>query len=339
MSQKKKVRLSDIAQKLNVSTVTVSKALSNKEGVGDELREQIKELADKMGYKIKQTVSEFENSTKNIGILIPSKFFSYNSSFYWNVFNQLSKELLNRNYYSIMELLSDENERQLILPRMLNDKKVDGIIILGQTSNEYLDALNASFKNFILMDFYSSSTQTQYDSVSNDDFYCSYRLTNYVLSQGHKKLKFVGTFNATSSIRDRFMGFQKALFENNISSELKDIIDDRDEKGMNIQIKLPSKEEMPTAFICNNDETAARLISQLEEKGYKIPDDISVTGFDNYISQHKPSVGLTTVYIHPEDTANTAADLIIQKITGKNYIKGRHIVSGELIIRDSVKSL
>ena len=106
-----------------------------------------------------------------------------------------------------------------------------------------------------------------------------------------------------------------------------------------LHIKLPPAKNMPTAFICNCDETAANLINTLEEKGYKVPEDISVTGFDNYLPQKKSSIELTTVYIRPEDSTKIAAELIIKKITGQPYIKGRHLVSGSLIIRNSVKQL
>ena len=182
MERKKKVRLSDIAEKLNVSTVTVSKALSDKEGVGEELRKQIKELAAQMGYKIKKNSGAGnKNITGNIGILIPSRFFSQNLSFYWYLFNHLSTELLHRNYYSIMELLTDDDEESLILPRILNDKKVDGISILGQISNKYIETISSQYSNFILLDFYTNDMNI--DCVSNDDFYCSYILTSYVISQ------------------------------------------------------------------------------------------------------------------------------------------------------------
>ena len=92
MDQKKKVRLSNIADRLNISTVTVSKALANKDGVGDDLRKQIKALAEEMGYKTKNTAGVSENGklTGNIGILIPSRFFSKDYSFYWYLFNHLS---------------------------------------------------------------------------------------------------------------------------------------------------------------------------------------------------------------------------------------------------------
>ena len=343
MAQKKKVRLSDIADQLNISTVTVSKALADKEGVGEELREKIKEVAGQLGYRIKNT-STIKNTanisgTGNIGILIPSRFFSPNVSYYWHIFNTVSSELLSRNYYTIMELLSNEDEAALEIPRIIKDKKVDGLIILGQTDVNYIRALTKAFSKFILLDFYT--TQIQTDSVSNDDYHCSYLMTNYVISQGHTKLRFVGNFGATTSISDRYMGFQKAMLEHGLVTKVSDIINDRDENGVFLKdkIHLPSAKDMPTAFICNCDETAAFVISELEKRGIHVPQDVSVTGFDNYLPQKNSPVELTTVYIKPEDTAKTAADLILGKISDAQYIKGRHLVSGSLVIRNSVESL
>ena len=334
MEKRAKVRLSDIAERLDISTVTVSKALANKDGVGDELRQRIKELAEEMGYRVKKGGDNGKAITGNIGILIPSRFFAPSSSFYWYLFNSLSTELLNRSYYSIMELLSAEDEKNLVLPRMLKDNKVDGFIVLGQVSDEYLNFINTSYENFILVDFYTSMNNL--DGVSDDNFYCSYLLTSYVISQGHKKLRFVGNFESTSSIRDRFMGFAKALMENGMNVNKADIINDRDENGYSIPLEIPS--ELPGAFICNCDETAAVMIQTLMEKGYKVPEDVSVTGFDNFLAANKTPVPLTTVSIRAEDTASVAADLIIKKVTGQPYVKGRHLVSGSLVIRDSVKA-
>ena len=321
MEQQKEVRLIDIAKRLGISTVTVSKALSNKEGVGDDLRIKIKQLAEEMGYKVKSTnLPNTKNGTLtgNIGILIPNKFFSQGMSFYWYVFNNVSTELLKKNYYSVLELLSDEDEKNLTLPRMIQDSKVDGLIILGQISPEYIESLNSRYENFILLDFYN---QSNYDCVANDDYYCSYLLTNYVISQGHKKLRFVGNINATSSICDRFMGFQKAMIENNLCSDFSQAISDRNEQGKTIPIELPL------------------VIEKLNEKGFNVPEDISVTGFDNFSTNNSLKVPLTTVWINPEDTAKTATDLLIKKLNGEPYIKGRHIVGGPVIIRDSVKKI
>lgn len=338
MPKKKEVRLSDIAKKLNISTVTVSKALSNKDGVGEDLRKEIKMMAMEMGYRQKKTpATHNENSTGNIGIIIPARFFSPNYSFYWHIFNQLSKTLLEKDYYSIMELISDQDEAELKIPRVISDGKVDGIIFLGQMNAQFIANVNKHYKNFVLLDFYINNSE--YDCVINDDFYNSYMMTSYVINCGHKNIRFVGNFNATTSISDRYMGFQKAMYENGFDSKLSKILPDRDENGMQTTIPLPHKNEMPTAFICNSDLTAANLIHQLENEGYRIPEDISVTGYDNFISENEKIVPLTTVFINPEDTAETTADLLIKKISGEKYIPGRHLVSGCIIKRESVKNL
>ena len=142
------------------------------------------------------------------------------------------------------------------------------------------------------------------DSVSNDDYYFSYKITNYVISQGHKKLRFVGNFEATTSICDRYMGFQKAMLENSLQTTIGEIIPDRDENGKRIEIPLP--EDMPTAFICNCDETAELLINQLEEKGIKVymPDlklctdnsaMIASAGYYNFINGERSKLDLNAI--------------------------------------------
>ena len=337
MKQKKEVRLSDIAKKLGISTVTVSKALSDKEGVGEDLRQQIKALAQEMGYRPVKSNSGLKNGiTGNIGIVIPSRFFSPNFSFYWYLFNHLSTALLKQNFFSMMELLSAEDEKNCILPRLITENKVDGIIFLGQTSTDFIEKVNYSYSNFILMDFYTPDPD--FDCVVNDDFFNSYLITSYLINRGHKNMRFVGSFDATTSIRDRFMGFQKAMYEKGLSANLEDIISDRDENGLLIQMELPSKKDFPTAFVCNSDLTASKLIGQLEENGIKVPDDVSVTGYDNFLSEQEKTIPLTTIGVEPENICTMAAELIINKVTGKPYIKGRHLATGKIIVRESVLS-
>ena len=336
MAQKKEVRLSDIAKKLNISTVTVSKALAGKDGVGEELREQIKALALEMGYKFKSTATTANGTTGNIGIVIPARFFSPDASFYWYIFNHLSKALLEKGWYSIMELISDEDEYALNPPRLITDRKTDGIIFLGQLAEAYIKKIADTYSNFILMDYYTADPQI--DCIVNDDFYNSYLITKYLISMGHKKIQYVGKFNATTSIQDRYMGFEKAMYESGLPCSFDKIIDDRISPAELIKIKLPPKSQMPTAFVCNCDMIAARLIQQLNESGYKVPEDVSVTGYDNFLSEEEKTVPLTTVGVEAENLCSMAAELIINKITGKTYIKGRHLATGKIIIRDSVKS-
>ena len=232
MADSHRVRLSDIAKKMNVSIVTVSKALADKDGVSDELRREIKELAAAMGYRKKSHLGLRcgEHATGNIGIIIPEHFFERSTSFYWTLYNALSRELLANGFYAIMEQLSDKDESDLIMPRVVQDKKVDGIILLGQTSSSYAHYFTRRHKHFIFLDFYTGEEDT--DAVVTDNFFSEYKMTRYLIAQGHRDIRFVGNFNATTSITDRFMGFMKAMLENGLPVSVDDIINDRNQKGL-----------------------------------------------------------------------------------------------------------
>ena len=109
---KKEIRMIDIAEVLNVSVVTVSNALNDREGVSPELRAEIKKTADSLGYKYtvnERIVSKIEN--RNIGILMSERFVGEKGTFYWRLCQETSKELLKKNFFAINETLSKDNEK------------------------------------------------------------------------------------------------------------------------------------------------------------------------------------------------------------------------------------
>src|SRR5690554_5999400 len=135
------VRMKDIASALNISTVTVSKALSDKEGVSIELREKIKETAEAMGYRYNRLAKGMkEGKSYNIGVLIAERYtINDGDAFYLKIYQNIVKILSNRNYYGIMELVTAEDENNGTIPNVILDNKVDGIIVLGQMKSKYLE--------------------------------------------------------------------------------------------------------------------------------------------------------------------------------------------------------
>jgi len=125
------VRMKDIASALNISTVTVSKALSDKEGVSIELREKIKETAEAMGYRYNRLAKGMkEGKSYNIGVLIAERYtINDGDAFYLKIYQNIVKILSNRNYYGIMELVTAEDENNGTIPNVILDNKVDGIIV------------------------------------------------------------------------------------------------------------------------------------------------------------------------------------------------------------------
>ncbi|MBS4200434.1 substrate-binding domain-containing protein [Bacillus sp. FJAT-49732] len=333
---KNNVTMRDIAEKIGVSSVTVSKALNDKEGVSDELKEKIKQLAEKMGYRFNTAARSMKDGLSfNIGVIIPERFTGLAQSFYLNFYQSISRVLEEQGYYGILHILRAEDEDGLKLPRIYLEQKVDGFIILGQIKKPYIKKLQTVELPAVFMDFYDD--ESHMDAVITDNFYGAYDITNYLIRNGHEKIAYVGNIYSTSSIQDRFLGYYKSLLEHHIKLNEKYILNDRDNHGKYIELELP--EELPTAFVCNCDQVAHILIAKLKEMGYSVPDDFSVVGFDNDIYATITEPGLTTVEVNIEEMSRTAVVFIHEKIRDKDKKHGRVQIKGNIIYRDSVKNI
>ena len=333
----KAVRMADIAKRVGISTVTVSKALAGKDGVSDELRMTIKETAQEMGYQLTAPPRKVRSgNTGNIGILIPSCFLKINSnSFYWEMYEKVISCLSMNHYYGILELLSEEAEQSLSLPRMRKENKIDGLILIGQVSNAYRKMLQKTILLPItFLDTYDSCGAGF--SVISDGYYGMYAVTSYLLSMGHRNIFFVGSVNSTSSISDRYFGYCRAMAEYGVEVTPDKIVPDRNEHR---EISLVLPEKLPTAFACNCDLTAYEVLNQLKARNLKVPDDISVAGFDNYSVPCVTMPEITTYAVDISGMARACVDALLHQIYHKHPLSGMKVVSGRLIVRNSVKRI
>lgn len=333
---KDNITMKDIANKLDISTVTVSKALSDKSGVSDSLRKKIKDTAEEMGYRCNIIAKGMkEGITYNIGVIVAQRYMDAGNSFYFAMYNNIVKHLGQHNYYAILEIIPKSSEKNLVLPNMILDKRVDAIIVLGQMEENYISIISKKEMPTIFLDFYDRNFDM--DSVIGDNIYGAYTITNYLIDKGHKDIGYVGNIYSNRSILDRYLGYTKTLIENNIEVNKEWIINDRDSNGRFYEFDLPKK--LPTAFVCNCDETAYYFIRFLEKKDIKVPDDISIVGFDNYIHAKICKPGITTIQVDTDKMSKEVVYNILNKINDRSYRFGKKVVSGTIVIRDSVKSL
>ncbi len=334
------VRMKDIAEKAQVSTVTVSKALSGQKGVSEEKREEIIRLAREMGYKSQTDRSQRSSLSYNLGILMASRFFDQFNSFYGNLQMLMTNEAAKKECFATMEIISPEMEEGFVLPRLLEKDKVDGYLVLGCLAEEYLDYLDANSNiPYVYVDFAHSSNKR--DCVISDSFYGAYQLTNYLFSMGHRDIAYVGTVLTTGSITDRYLGYLKSMMEHGVTVRDEWVIPDRDKvTGMMDAGKyftLPR--EMPTAFVCNCDLAASYLERKLSEHGYSCPGDVSIAGYDNLPYPSITDVRFTSYEVDTKEMARKAVHNLIHKINREYYRKGTVIVVGHLIQRETVREL
>lgn len=327
------VRMSDIAEVLGISKVTVSNALAGRTGVSQELREKIKKTAIEMGYSTNQLL---ENNSYSIGVIVSGRYVEKGESFYWELYWELASLLKSKGAAVVFEMIKIDDEKQRNLPLSLKTGKCDAVIIMGNLGSSYLELIKDNFNvPLILLDFYSD--RLMIDAVISNGYYGMYRMTDYLIRKGHVEIGYVGSIHASSSIMDRYHGYCKALLENRIPIRQDWILNDRDAETGEIMLdELPK--QMPSAFVCNCDFTANELMKKLVERGYRVPEDISIVGFDNYSTNNYYNIGITTYDVNIHCMAEKAVERILWRLDGNTKEEDSlQVISGKIIEKDSVK--
>lgn len=334
----KGVRMSDIAKRLGVSTVTVSKALADQKGVSEELRERIKALAEEMGYKAPASARQEAQRSYNLGVIMGEIYAEKYATFYWEFYQKIITCAGQENCYVILEMLDSVREKELEEPKLVQGDKIDGLMILGSVQTKYLQMLKKKCRvPVVYMDFYNR--QLQEDCVISNSFYGAYHMTNYLFDMGHRRIGFVGTTLATESIMDRYLGYLKSLMEHGAEIREDWVLKDREENSVYCFDMIPLPEELPTAFVCNSDLTAGRMVKSLQEAGYRVPEDVSLVGYDDWMYPGMCDVPITTYSVNMTKMAETGIDLLVRRIGGDSSRSNMQIIEGEVVIRDSVRRL
>ncbi len=323
------VTMRDIGRMMGVSAVTVSKALAGKSGVSEEMRRKIVSVAQELGYVNPHAQSRAVRGL-DVGILVPDHYFSPDS-FYAMLYKQLVQELTEAGHFGILELLGQEAESSLSLPNLIRSRHVDALILLGQPQQDYVRMIARQETPVVFLDFYDESAEA--DAVVGDNAYGCYRLTSHLIKNGHRDIGFVGDRKATSSIMDRYLGFYRAMLMNDLPVREECILIDRDERSRRRPLALPDK--LPTAFVCNCDIVAQWLMEQLSQMGLRVPEDISVTGFDDYLPSGASDPALSTFRVDSRAMVQMTVRLITERCSGVKKPFGRFVVGGETIYRHS----
>lgn len=324
------VTMREMGKKLGVSAVTVSKALAGKPGVGEEMRRRILDTAREMGYVNPLSAQAEEHRTLNVGILALDRYFA-RDSYYAMFYKTLVQTLMDTGRFALMELLTNENEAALTPPRLMQTGRVDGMILLGQPSRDYLRMIAAQPVPVVFLDFYDELAAA--DAVVGDNSYGCYRLTHHLIRNGHREIGFVGSIHVTTSIMDRYLGFYKAMLCEGLPVREEWLIPDRGPTEETLEIHLPEK--LPTALVCNCDGAARLVIRLLRERGMRVPEDVSVVGFDDFSAEGEEQPTLSTFRLDVPAMAQTAVQLLSQRCAGVQKPFGRVVVGGQPIYRDS----
>lgn len=328
------VTLQQIADELNTSKVTVSRALSNKPGVSSELRKKILDKAEFYGYVLP---SQPNFQAKAFAFLVPQRFFLEFDRFYTVIFLHLNQLLQTCNIILTSITFTPDEEKSGKLPLQFDKSKFDGIFVVGEVDDSLLETILNLNMPTVLIDF--SKNDLEVSQIIADNYSLGYEVTNYLLQNGHKRIGFVGDYKNNQNICDRYMGFQKAIIMHGLSpSPQMDIVNNDFITGLyTLNFEMP--QHMPTAFVCNCDLAAYYLYEKLKSMGLRIPEDVSVISFDNTEICKNMTPPLTSMEIDKTDFANLAFKEMQKRITNPLSGPKKLFVHSKLIIRNSVNKI
>jgi len=322
---KHKTTMQDIANQLNITKVTVSKALNNKPGVSESLRNRIVETASDMGYVIHKS----SNTKKTFAFIVPKRFFLETEKFYNVIFYYLNRLCIEKGYQLTPIVLSQKDEEAgITLPASVN-----GVYLAGELSDPCIQSFCRAEPPIVAIDFYK--TYPDLNCVLVENFYLGYYATHYLIEKGHRHIGFVGNINQTSSINDRYFGYLKALQNLGIKQKDEWIIANNDPKTGLYEIDIPFPNPLPTAFVCHCDMAAYFLMNSLKKLGKSVPQDVSLISFDNTDLSQSISPKLTSMDIDKKEIAETSFR-VMEKIIRGEQGRHRYYISSCLAERDSV---
>ncbi|MEJ8817664.1 LacI family DNA-binding transcriptional regulator [Lacibacter sp. H407] len=337
MKEKKEVTIYDIAQLLDLSTATISRALKDHPAISKVTKKKIQDAAKEMGYRHNNFASNLrKQKTNTIGIIVHE----LNSNFITSVLAGIEKISTEAGYDLIITHSSESFKKEAANVLNLFHKRVDGIIASLSFDTKGLDHFQPFFdKNIPVIFFDRVEENSDNAKVVIDNYKSGYQATNHLIEQGCKKIVIV-TANLNRNVySQRFKGYKDALFDHSIPfDESLVLIKDLSEKcGREAALQIMEMHPMPDAAFITNDFSAAVCIKTLKEHGYRIPEDIAIVGFNNDAISTLIEPQLTTIDYPGIDIGEIAARNLIAHLKGDIKITQTNtiIVKSELIIRQS----
>lgn len=343
----KRITMSDIARKLDLSINAVSIALNGKAGVSEETRKKILAEAEEMGYLDQNDKYTTTYSNKNICILIEHRFFR-DMHFYGRVLLGVESAAKEAGYDILVKSFTEKKE---VVPECVEKKKVSGIIVIGKLGDEYLMRLKEYGLPIVLVDYVSMGEPT--DSVMTDNKNGTFRITKYLLDKGFTKIGFLGGLEYSPSVRERFEGYQEAIrrmvnfsdFESCIEyiekysslNKIEDYVIQNDAKG--IEQAIQNIKERPEVLVCANDRLAILVCKVLEDMGLRVPDDIGVVGFDDIELSKMVAPGITTVHVYKDLLGRKGVERLIYRMEHPKERVEKIVMDVDIVERNSAKLL
>ena len=324
--------IKEVARVAGVSVATVSRVLNKNLNVKPKLRQKVLDAIQELNYQPSGIARNMRNqSARVIGLIITD----IQNPFFTSLVRSV-EDVAHQNHYTILLCNSDEDtEKEQLYFEVLSQERVAGVILVPSTSLSNKKIFKYKFP-IVLVDRFVKDLDA--DSVTIDNELGAYEAVSHLIKLGHSRIGIVYAPTNVSTALGRYTGYKQALQENNIAfeDELTQMGDFKEQGGYIAANKLLDLSIPPTAIFSTNNLMTLGVLKAIHERGLKIPEDISIVGFDDmpWLSFFTPP--LTAVRQPIYEIGKIAAELLLERLKGKATGQYQKIVlKPELIVRGS----
>lgn len=335
---KRRVVIKDLAEKMDLSVSTISRALNNHSSIGVKTTEKVKKVAKEMGYFPNTVAANLRtNKSRAIGVIVPRIDVHFHSKAISGI-----EDVAYRYGYNVSIFQSNNSqEREVSITSILQTRMVEGnIVCLGLSTDDtsHFDVFKKQEVPIVFFDRVPQDPDT--NKVIINDFSAAFEATEHLISIGCKNIAHIAGNQSTDIFKHRLEGYKSALKKYNLPVNEKLIAYTKKlnyECGVESANIFLSQQLRPDGLFCANDYTAISAIQTFIKNDYRVPEDIAIVGFSNYPISEFIEPTLTTVDDDAYEMGKNAAKLLFRKIKDdeENVVSETIVMRTRLIKRNS----
>jgi DNA-binding LacI/PurR family transcriptional regulator len=336
------VTIKDVAKHAGVTIGTVSRVLNNKKWVSEECKQRVRKSIQELHYKPQAHARRLRQKYSKIwGVIAPHQTKIFKSSFLSSILSGLEEVAAEDQYRLLLHPLSEMVRSQISYRMLLGDGSVDGMFVLNawSTDTSIRDLTEAQVPFVLINGKIIGHNNLPFVGVDNKGGVD--KALDYLFRLGHQKIGMInGRMNTTNAL-ERFQAFQEKMAMNNL--ELRnEWIDDgnfEEQGGYEAAKQILANAHHPTAILCASDLMAIGAIRAIREAELKVPEHISIIGFDNMEETHYHEPALTTISFSGYEMGKVAAQKMFHLCSQEVLESNVTILKPELIIRHSTQPI
>ncbi|WEK19902.1 MAG: LacI family DNA-binding transcriptional regulator [Candidatus Pedobacter colombiensis] len=336
--QDKEITIYDLAEKLDISAATVSRALQDHPAVNKKTKKKILDLATELGYRSNKFASNLrKQKTNTIGVIVPR----LNSLFMSSVLSGIEKIVNTAGYNLIISQSFEQEAKEKTNTITMFNSRVDGLIVSLASDTQNFSHFDTFIKKNIPIIFFDRVAENiQSTKVLIDNFQAGYKATEHLIMQGCQEILHITGNTKRNVYKDRFEGYKKALADHNIPYDpslfISNELTEQDVQDVLVNDIL-KRDKLPDGLFITNDSSAAFALSILKEAGVKVPEDMAIVGFNNDLISRVTEPEISTINYPGNEMGENIARILINHLDGEGDLSftSTVILNSDLIVRAS----